>query len=146
MKRKKLAFVGILMLFVAPIVLAEDQKKEISVDEVMKFFCTTWINPDYNESSYYTAIKIMNKDGTFEWYSNETSESPLYDGTYKIEKSWIDKDGNVWLNVVFDGGSLKKYALANISNDGNTLEFSYDYNAYPAVDPETWPYIIMHKK
>ena len=40
----------------------------------------------------------------------------------------------------------KKYLLAKISDDGNTLEFAYDWNAYPTVDPETWPYTIMHKK
>ncbi|MBW1674016.1 MAG: hypothetical protein JRJ45_10310, partial [Deltaproteobacteria bacterium] len=56
MKRKKLVFLGILMLFVAPLVLAEDQEKEISVNEAMKYYCQTWINPAYNESTGYTAI------------------------------------------------------------------------------------------
>ena len=147
MKRKKLVFLGILMLFVAPIVLAEDQKKEVSVDEAMKYFCTTWINPAYYESDWYTGIKIMNKDGTFDWYSNETSESPMYGGTYKIEKSWIDKDGNVWLNVIFDEGLWKKYTLAKISDDGNTLEQLYSYSAYPTeIDPDAGSYFIMYKK
>jgi hypothetical protein len=54
MKRKKFFFVGLLMLFVAPLVLAEDQQKEIPVDEAMKCFCTTWINPAYYESYSYT--------------------------------------------------------------------------------------------
>ena len=146
MKRKTLVFVGILMLFVAPFVLADDQKKEIPVDEAMKYFCITWINPAYNESYSYTGIKIMNKDGTFEFYQNDTSEDPAWSGEYKIEKSWIDKDGSVWLHVIFDEGFVKKYALAKISDDGNTLEVVFDYKAYPTVDPETWPYIIMHKK
>ncbi len=148
MKRKKLVFLGILMLFVAPLVLAEDQKKEISVDEAMKYFCTTWINPAYYESEFFTGIKIMNKDGKWEFYSNETSKSPMYIGTYTIEKSWIDKGGNVWLHVIFDEGDAfpKKYALVKISDDGNTLELVYDYKAYPTVDPETWPYFIMYKK
>jgi len=76
MKRKKLVFLGILMLFVAPLVLAEDQEKEISVDEAMKYFCITWINPDYYENDWYAGKKIWNKDGTFEFYQNETSEDP----------------------------------------------------------------------
>jgi hypothetical protein len=146
MKRRKLVFLGILMLFVAPIVLAEGQQKEISVDEAMKYFCTTWINPTYYDNDFYTGIKIMKKDGTFEWYNNETSKSPTNRGTYKIEKSWIDKDGNAWLNVILDEGLWKKYLLAKISDDGNTLECAFEFKAYPTVDPETWPYFIMHKK
>ena len=146
MKRKKLVFVGLVMLFVAPLVLAEDQQKEIPVDEAMKCFCTTWINPAYYESYSYTGIKIMNRDGTFEFYQNDTSEDPAWSGEYKIEKSWIDKDGSVWLHVIFDEGFVKKYALAKISDDGNTLEVVFDYKAYPTVDPETWPYYIMYRK
>jgi len=148
MKRKKLVFVGLVMLFVAPIVLAEDQKKEISVNEAMKCFCANWINPAYYKSEFFTGIKIMNKNGTWEWYDNETSESPTWEGRYEIEKSWVDKDGNVWLHVIFDEGDAfpKKYALVKISDDGNTLELVYDYKSYPTVDPETWPYFIMYKK
>ena len=51
MKRKNVFFVGILMLFVAPNMFAGDQKKEISSDEAMKYYCVTWINNSYNESS-----------------------------------------------------------------------------------------------
>ena len=85
MKRKKLVFVGLVMLFVAPIVLAEDQKKEISVNEAMKCFCANWINPAYYENEFYSGIKIMDKDGTWEFYDNETSKSPMYCGKYIIE-------------------------------------------------------------
>ena len=150
MKRKKLVFLGILMLFVATIVLAENQKKEIPVDEAMKCFCATWINPAYYEEDVPYSGKIVIKDGTLEQYKNETSQSPEYSDRYKIEKSWIDKDGNVWLNVLAEPLShtkiRKKYLLAKISDDGNTLEFAYDWNAYPTVDPEPWPYYIMYKK
>ena len=146
MKRKELVSVVILMLSVAPIVLAEDQRKEIPVDEAMKYFCITWINPDYYENDFYAGIKIMNKDGTFKFYQNETSEDPTWLGEYRIDKSWIDKDGNVWLNVLFDEGFVKKYALVKISDDGNTFELAFDYKAYPTVDPETWPYYIMYRK
>ena len=147
MKRKKLVFVGILMLFVAPVVLAENQKKEISVDEAMKYYCQTWINPSYNENADHTAIKMMNKDGTFKWYDNETSESFTWGGTFEIEKSWIDKDGNVWLNMIYWVGSIKKYMVAKISDDGNTLEQVYFFHAYPTeVNPKVRGYFIMKKK
>jgi hypothetical protein len=135
------------MLFVVPIVFAEDQNKEISADEAMKYFCATWRNPAYFEDWRVTGIKIMNKNGTFKFYKNETSESPIYSGTYKIKKSWIDKDGNVWLNVIFDTGLAKKfYFVIKISDNGNKFESIMDWNVFPTVDPETWPYIIMYKK
>jgi hypothetical protein len=91
MKRKKLVFLGILMLFVASLVLAEDQEKEISVDEAMKCFCTTWINPAYYESYRYTGIKIMNKDGSFEFYQNETSEDPAQGANIKLKRVGLIK-------------------------------------------------------
>ena len=147
MKRKKFFFVGLVILFVAPLVLAQDQKKEISVDEAMEIYCITWINPAYYESDRHTGIKIMNKDGTFEWYRNETSEDPTWLGEYEIEKSWIDKDGNVWLNMIYWVGAIKKYMVAKISDDGNTLEQVYFYHVYPTeVNSEVRGYFIMKKK
>ena len=148
MKGKILISIGIVLLFVAPIVLAEDQEKEISVNEAMKFYCKTWINPAYNESTGYTAIKKMNKDGTFETYDKETSESPMWEGRFEIEKSWVDKDGNIWLKMIFYDWGTKKYTLAKISEDGNVLEQIWSYKAYPtAVKPdEAHRYFIMKKK
>jgi hypothetical protein len=147
MKTKKLVYVIILLLFLAPILLAEDYKKEIPVDEAMKYYCITWINPAYIENPDAAGIKTMNEDGTFEWYSNETSKETLWDGTFKIEKSWIDKDGNVWLNMIYYVWGYKKYTLAKISDDGNTLEQIYSYDAYPTeVVPDDPSYFIMYKK
>jgi len=147
MKTNKGVYVGICLLFVAPILFAEDYKKEIPVEDAMKYYCITWINPAYNESSKWTGKKTMNKDGKFEWYSNETSESTTWDGTFKIEKSWIDKDGNVWLNIIYRIWGATKYTVAKISDDGNTLEQIYSYAAYPTeVDPNDSTYFIMYKK
>jgi len=136
MKATKLIFLGISFLFVAPIVLADDKEKEISVNEAMEYYCQTWINPAYNESTGYTAKKIMNKDGSFKTYDKETSETPMWEGTFEIEKSWVDKGGNIWLKVIFY--DLKtKYHLAKISEDGNVLEQIWSYNVYPTeVKPD----------
>jgi len=98
MRRKKCVVAGILMLFVASTVSAGDLKKEISTDEAMKYYCITWVNPDYNDKPKFPAKITNNRDGTIKWYLNETSESPApssLDTSFKIEKSWIDKDGNV---------------------------------------------------
>jgi hypothetical protein len=151
MKREKYIVAGILILFMASIVLAGDIKKEISADEAMKYYCITWINPDYNDKPNFTAKKTMNKDGTIEWYLNETSEAPSpyhSDATFKIEKSWIDKDGNVWLNMIYDWFIHIKYTVAKISDNGNTLEQDYSFDSYPTeIDPRvSSSYFIMYKK
>ena len=56
MKGKILFSFAILLLFVAPILLAEDYKKEIPVEDAMKAFCGTWIN----DSGYGTEKDIWN--------------------------------------------------------------------------------------
>ncbi len=57
MKTKKLFYVVILLLFLSPVLLAEDHKK-ISVDEALKYYCQTWINPAYYENPNMTGLKI----------------------------------------------------------------------------------------
>lgn len=147
MKREKALFIGILMVFIAPYIFAGDQKKQISSDEAMKYYCGTWLNNAYNESSEYTAIKIMNKDGTFRWYNNETSDLPKWKGTFEIKKSWIDEAGNIWLNTIYDYVIVKKYTVAKISGNANLLEQVYSFDHYPdEVKSDDPTYFFMYKK
>jgi len=124
MKTFSISFSAIaLLLFLTHFVLAEDQKKEISVDEALKYYCQTWINPDYYDyqRSKNTGIKKFYKNGTFEWYRNETVGYPSWSGTFKIENSWIDKDGNVWINSNLNAMGYDHHWLVKITEDGNKL-------------------------
>ena len=116
MKTKKLVYVIILLLFLAPILLAEDYKKEIPVEDAMKAFCGTWFADGSG-----TKKDIWNPNGTFEWYYFETDTEPAYTGTFKIEKAWLDNEGNIWFTVwrSFMGNS---WTLTKISNAGTVLE------------------------
>ena len=127
MKSIIFVLIGIFIFFISPTLLAEDQKKAISADEAMKYYCKTWVNPAYNENKDYTAKKIMNKDGMWDWYDTETSDKIAWSGSFDIEKSWIDKDGNVWLKMIVIVVEAKKYTVAKISDGGNTLEQVYSY-------------------
>jgi len=92
---------------------------------------------------------MMKRDGTIEWFSKlYDPKSPLYFASFEIIKSWIDKDGNIWLKMYYlFEGIPKKYTVAKISNNGHTLEQVYSYNAYPIeVTPETNGYFIMFRK
>lgn len=145
--KKELTIALILMLILAPIILAQDQKKQISEDEAMNYYCTTWVNPAYFGSNSYTGIKIMKRDGTWEWYSSERTPWPTWLGSFRIEKSWKDKDGNLWLNITYREAKWSKYVVAKISDAGNTLEQVYSMSDYPtAVDPKDATYFIMKKK
>ena len=56
MKANKCVYVFICLLVVAPILFAEDYKKEIPVEDAMKAFCVTWINDNdelYKKHTYY---------------------------------------------------------------------------------------------
>ena len=150
MKKFSISFSAIaLLLFLTHLVLAEDQEKVISVEEAMNYFCHTWINHTYHEDPNLSGIKIMNKDGTTEWYSNETNkakEFPSWSGKFIIEKSWIDKDGNVWIHVNFDFMGYDHLYTAKISDNGNTLEQLYSYTYTTEIDPNHKKYFIMYKK
>ena len=145
MKTKKLVYVFIVLLFLAPVVLAEDQKK-ISVDEAVNYYCHTWINSDYYEKPDMTGIKKFNKDGTWSWYRNETIGYSSWSGTFEIKKAWIDKDGNVWINLDLHVMGYMKPTTAKISDDGNTLEQMYSYTYPTEIDPDHKSYFIMHRK
>ena len=144
--KKELTIALILILIFTPVVLAEDQKKGISVDEALKYYCQTWINTAYFENPNMSGIKKMKKDGTFEWYSNETIDYPSWSGTFKIEKSWINKDGNVWINLDLHVMGYMKPTLAIISDDGNILEQMYSYTYPNEINPDDKKYFIMYKK
>jgi hypothetical protein len=134
MKTKKLVYVGILILFVAPILLAEDYKKEISVEEAMKAFCGTWFSDGSG-----TKKDIYNLNGTYELYYLKKATVPMYTGPFKIEKAWIDEEGNVWLTVWRSFQGSNSWALTKISNDGTVLDYCRYYaadNAPNKIDPD----------
>jgi hypothetical protein len=117
MKTKKSVYVCICLLFVSPILLAEDYKNEIPVADAMKAFCGSW----RQEVGGECPKKIWNQNGAYEWYCYGNENDPFFTGTFKIEKAWKDSEGNIWCIVwrSFQGGS---WALTQISNDGNVQE------------------------
>jgi hypothetical protein len=117
MKTKKSVCVCICLLFFAPILLAEDYKKEVSVEAAMKAFCGMWSQ----EAGGDCLKKIWNQDGTFAWYCYGNEKAPVFQGTFKIEKAWLDSDGNTWC-IVWRSYRGNSWALTQISGDGNVQE------------------------
>ena len=145
MKTKKLAYVGFLMFFASHILFAGDYKKEIPIDEAMKVFCATW----FVETGLIQHKLVNNNDGTWGLYYKE-AENPNYSGTFKIEKSWKDGEGNTWLIVwlSYPGGP---WSLNKISKDGNVRERinrSIRDNLPAEIDPKDGSYakFILKKK
>ena len=138
MKTKNLAFVGFLILFASPIILADDYKKEIPAEDAMKAYCATW----FVEAGHILHKLVFNNDGTYEWYY-QNAEKPNYSGTFKIEKAWKDSEGNRWLIVrlSYPGGP---WSLNKISKDGNVRERinrSIRDNLPAEIDPNDSSYV-----
>ena len=147
MNAKKLVILFIFLFFLTPVVLAQDQNEQISEEEAMNYYCNTWVNPAYSGSNYATGVKIMKMDGTWEFYSSERTPWPTWLGTFKIHKSWKDKDGNIYLNLTYHEAKFTKYVVSKISDLGNTLEQVWSTGDYPTdVDPEDATYVIVYKK
>ena len=98
-------------------VLAEDQKKEVSVDEAMKAFCGTWIMV----SGAPCQKQVWNQNETYEWYCHGMKEDPARRGTFKIEKAWEDLGGNIWC-IIWRSFMGNSWTLTRISEDGNVIE------------------------
>jgi hypothetical protein len=146
MKRKKLVFLGLLTLFAAPLVLAEDYKKEIPVEDAMNAFCGTWIMV----SDAPCQKQIWNQNETFEWYCFGEKEKPVREGTFKIEKAWKDLEGNIWC-IVWRSFSGNSWTLSKISNAGTVLEHmrSLSGKCIPdKIDPDDarFDYFKLHRK
>jgi hypothetical protein len=145
MKTKSLVFVTILILFVAPVLLADDYKKEIPVEEAMKAYCATW----FVETGLIQHKLVNNNDGTWGLYY-KNAETPNYSGTFKIEKAWKDGEGNTWL-IVWKFRTGNSWHLNKISEDGNVWEkvIRYIRDNLPAeIDPSDGSYarFILKKK
>jgi hypothetical protein len=144
MKTKELAYVGFLMFFASHILFAGDYKKEIPVEEAMKVYCATWLV----ETGLVLHKIVYNTDGTYGYYYKD-AEKPNYSGTFKIEKSWEDSEGNTWLIVKlsYPGGP---WSLNKISKDRNVRERinrSIQDNLPADLDPKDGSYarFILHK-
>jgi len=124
--------------------LGENDNKEISIEEAMQYYCTTWRNPAYAKMD---GKMVMKKNGTFEWFTMETLKHPTWFGTYDIKNGWIDKDNNIWIKMIYHERRFTKYTVAKISNNGNKLEQVWEYDKYPTgVTPDTNGYIIGYTK
>jgi hypothetical protein len=145
MKTKSLVFVTILILFVAPILLADDYKKEFPVEEAMKTYCATW----FVETGLIQHKLVNNNDGTWGLYYKD-AEKPNYSGTFIIKKSWKDSEGNTWL-IVWLSYPEGPWSLNKISEDGNVSERihrSIRDNLPAEIDPKDGSYakFILKKK
>ena len=137
MKTKKFAYVGFLMLFASHILFAGDYKREIPMEEATKAYCAEW----FVETGLILHKFVYNSDGTYGYYYKD-AEKPNYSGTFKIEKSWKDSEGNTWLIVGLShpGGP---WSLNKINEDGNVRERisrSIRDNLPAEIDPKDGSY------
>ena len=117
MNIKIYVYVCICLLFVTPILSAEDHKTEIPLTDAKKAICGSW----EQEVGGDCPKKIWNQNGTYEWYCYGNEKEPYFTGDFKIEKAWKDSEGNIWC-VVWRSFQGDSWALIKISNNGNVQE------------------------
>lgn len=119
MKSKILIYAILILFIIAPILLAQDYDQKLPIEDAMKVFCGTW-HCD-GENIHVIKKTTFKLDGTYQWYLFKEDTKPLFTGTFKIEKAWLDKDGNSWCRVwrSFKGNS---WQLTKINKTGTYME------------------------
>jgi len=142
MKAVVVILMGVL-LSVGVCSFAEDERKEISMENAMKALCGTWTNPGgvgSDKDIYYS-------DGTFELYPKVESLAPFAKEKYKILDTWTDNDGNIWIFSERTFG-YSKYALYKISDASTVIEIAplFDNKNLDEIDIENITFSFkMHR-
>ena len=146
MKTITLILAAILILGV-PTVFAEDERKEISVEEAMKAYCQTWVNNDY-AGTMCEVVRIPTPDGTVVGLSKEGADPnfPRYKRHFTITEAWTDHEGNILFKLPGKPVSWPS-EMVKISNSGTVLETVYSYTDPPdEIDPSSDRYRIWYRK
>jgi len=126
-----------------------EQKKEITVDEVLKLFCHTWINPDYSRDMGRKIV--VHPDGTMSLYGlvELSSDTPHRKERYTIDEAWTDKDGNIWFKTTSKMPDGTTHQLNKINKSGTVWEYHWafiDSDLPDGINPDAPKYRIRHRK
>jgi len=139
MKRRILMCIALIFLILTPI-LADDLEK----------MCGVWVNPDYEGKGWYYAGKmIIEPDGTWIDYSRITDTTHMFKGTFVINESWHDSEGNIWYKVTTTNivHPFTNYSLRRVNNSGDILEYVWDRNKHPnEINPNHINYAIYYRQ
>jgi hypothetical protein len=122
--------------FTAYFIFADDVKNAISEKEFFQVFSGTWINEDYNGSTYEPQKFVHYSDGKWERYLFLNDDISKCYGTNTIIDTWTDSNGDYWCtaNMECTKHNVKSYTMRKISDSGNTHEMLLNY-----VEPiEEW--------
>ena len=140
MKTRTLILISILLLMV-PFFLAGSSKKEE--------YYGTWVNTDYDRSTFFWAKTIHNHDGTLIKYRSTSDTEPYKTATFTIEDKWTDSEGNIWYKILYTETEqiLSNFELTKISDNGTTLELVISIIDYPTeIDPNNDMYRIYYRQ
>ena len=115
--------------------------------------CGTWINTEYMHPPHQRKAqkRIFNPDRTVTTYRYESSQSPIFEGTYTITEQWTDSEENTCYKVKATGKLAGQtavwYLLCRIGDSGKSLEIMYhpvDY--HKKLDPTHPSYRVYQRK
>ena len=124
MKTRTLTLTVILIMAVF-VLLAGGSKKEE--------YYGTWVNTDYDRTTFRLAKTIHNHDGTLIKYLSTSDTEPYRTATFTIEDKWTDSEGNIWYKILYTITEqiISNFELTKISDNGTTLESVISIIDYP---------------
>lgn len=140
MKTRTLTLILILIMAVF-VLLAGGSKKEE--------YYGTWVNTDYDRTTFRLGKLIHNRDGTKIKYVSASDTEPYLTATFTIEDKWTDSEGNIWYKILFTRTEqiISYFELTKISDNGTTLELVFSIIDYPTeIDPNYEGYRIYYRQ
>lgn len=159
MKRREFAFISVLVLMAAVLVVSCAKKPPYVAKEDEEIY-STWINTSYSyimgtggssRMSIYAQKIIIKPDGKCEVYGSPIDKIPQFTYQYTITDKWTDSDGNIWYKTISkyktEYQEQTRYELNKISNSGRTWEYVGSVDDHPAkIDPKNSDYHIYYSQ
>lgn len=121
--------IGMLLLFTG-IVFAQ-QKYQFQLPQRTEPIYGTWVNTDYDGSTWREAQKWVFKNwGMGGLYQKVSDEKPQFDWTFILVEKWVDSKGATWYKDFHQNPSATHLLLARVSPDGKTLEWVMGYGDF----------------
>jgi hypothetical protein len=126
----------VLLLSVAVFPTSYAKDREFFVPSDNEEIYGTWVNTGYSGELTWAQKYIHYTWGYCEYYSEMESKNPLigWDCTSTLVDKWTDAEGNIWYKE-FERYQMgdRWYQLVKISNNGTTLEFTWNKRDFPVA-------------
>jgi hypothetical protein len=145
--KSRIFILSLIMVVSLTILTSGGTKKEISVDEAIKAFSYTWVNPDYSRDMGRKIV--VHPDGIISIYGlvELSLDTPHREERYTIDEAWTDRDGNIWFKTTHTQQEGITYQINRISESGTVWEYHWSFSDLPdEINPDAPKYRIRYRQ